>query len=163
MEGVAVVGKCGLDICCVSLLPQVDLGCRLWCLWWCHFVLSFFPWGVLDEILNLIESVSDGFPSYSFTCLVWTVCRDVSQGTTPWSLHSPIGGRGLHLILREGWLVKISLEYYRPLLENSPSDKGPCPELWVLVWILYGEVEPINIWDIKVSSQYEGRIFVTFL
>ena len=25
-----------------------------------------FPRGVLDEILNLIESVSEGFPSYSF-------------------------------------------------------------------------------------------------
>ena len=30
------------------------------------FVLSFFPRGVLDEILNLIESVSEGFPSYSW-------------------------------------------------------------------------------------------------
>ena len=30
------------------------------------FVLSFFPRDVLDEILNLIESVSEGFPSYSF-------------------------------------------------------------------------------------------------
>ena len=39
-------------------------GCRLWCLWWCLFVLSFFPRGVLDEILNLIESVSEDFPSY---------------------------------------------------------------------------------------------------
>ena len=29
------------------------------------FVLSFFPRGVLGEILNLIESVSEGFPSYS--------------------------------------------------------------------------------------------------
>ena len=28
-------------------------------------MLSFFPQGVLDEILNLIESVSEGFPSYS--------------------------------------------------------------------------------------------------
>ena len=28
-------------------------------------VLSFFPRGVLDEILNLIESVSEEFPSYS--------------------------------------------------------------------------------------------------
>ena len=28
------------------------------------FVLSFFPRDVLDEILNLIESVSEGFPSY---------------------------------------------------------------------------------------------------
>ena len=35
-------------------------GCRLWCVWWCLFVLS-----VLDGILNLIESVSEGFPSYS--------------------------------------------------------------------------------------------------
>ena len=31
------------------------------------FVLSFFPRDVLDEILDLIiESVSDGFPTYSF-------------------------------------------------------------------------------------------------
>ena len=28
-------------------------------------MLSFFPRGVLDEILNLIEAVSEGFPSYS--------------------------------------------------------------------------------------------------
>ena len=34
------------------------------------FVLSFFPEDVLDEILNLIESVSEGFPSYSFISLV---------------------------------------------------------------------------------------------
>ena len=31
------------------------------------FVLSFFPRDVLDEILNLIESVSEDFPSYSNT------------------------------------------------------------------------------------------------
>ena len=29
------------------------------------FVLSLFPRDVLDEILNLIESVSEDFPSYS--------------------------------------------------------------------------------------------------
>ena len=29
-------------------------------------MLSFFPRDILDEILNLIESVSEGFPSYSF-------------------------------------------------------------------------------------------------
>ena len=34
------------------------------------FVLSFFPRDVLDEILNLIESVSEDFPSYS--CLFGT-------------------------------------------------------------------------------------------
>ena len=30
------------------------------------FVLSFFPLDVLDEIWNLIESVSEGFLTYSF-------------------------------------------------------------------------------------------------
>ena len=29
-------------------------------------MLSFLPRGVLDEILNLIESVSEVFPSYSY-------------------------------------------------------------------------------------------------
>ena len=29
-------------------------------------MLPFFPRDVLDEILNLIESVSEGLPSYSF-------------------------------------------------------------------------------------------------
>ena len=29
-------------------------------------MLSFFPRGVLDEIVNLIESVSEGFPSYYY-------------------------------------------------------------------------------------------------
>ena len=33
------------------------------------FVLSFFPRDVLDEILNLIESVSEDFPSYSYYIL----------------------------------------------------------------------------------------------
>ena len=32
-------------------------------------MLSLFPRGVLDEILNLIESASEGFPSYSCTDL----------------------------------------------------------------------------------------------
>ena len=32
------------------------------------FVLSVFPRDVLDEVLNLIESVSEGFPTYSCDC-----------------------------------------------------------------------------------------------
>ena len=31
-------------------------------------MLSFFPRDVLDEILDLIESVSEGFPIYSYVC-----------------------------------------------------------------------------------------------
>ena len=34
------------------------------------FVLSFFPRDVLDEILNLIESVSEDFPSYSIKVVI---------------------------------------------------------------------------------------------
>ena len=37
------------------------------------FVLSFFPRDVLDEILNLIESVSEDFPSYSSFCSIAVV------------------------------------------------------------------------------------------
>ena len=40
-------------------------GCRWWCLLWLLFVLSFFPLDVLDEIWDLIESVSEGFLTYS--------------------------------------------------------------------------------------------------
>ena len=37
------------------------LGCRWWCLKWRLFVLSFFPLDVLDEIWDLIGSVSEEF------------------------------------------------------------------------------------------------------
>ena len=33
------------------------------------FVLSFFPRDVLDEILDLTESVSESFPTYSYEVL----------------------------------------------------------------------------------------------
>ena len=32
----------------------------------CLFVLSFFPRDVLDEIFDLIESISEGFRTYSY-------------------------------------------------------------------------------------------------
>ena len=38
-------------------------------------MLFFFPRGVLGEILNLIESVSGGFPSYFFKFGI-EVCND---------------------------------------------------------------------------------------
>ena len=34
------------------------------------FVLSFFPLDVLDEIWDLIESVSEGFLTYSFEYII---------------------------------------------------------------------------------------------
>ena len=45
------------------------------------FVLSFFPRDVLDEILNLIESVSEDFPSYSCRreVICTRICSSVSE------------------------------------------------------------------------------------
>ena len=45
------------------------------------FVLSFFPRDVLDEILNLIESVSEDFPSY-FYRYIYSQKKD-TQGIPP--------------------------------------------------------------------------------
>ena len=45
------------------------------------FVLSFFPRDVLDEILNLIESVSEDFPSYSF---IYTYCDKAKARLSEW-------------------------------------------------------------------------------
>ena len=40
------------------------------------FVLSFFPLDVLDGIWDLIESVSEGFLTYSFViCLFHLICE----------------------------------------------------------------------------------------
>ena len=39
-------------------------GCRWLCLCWRLFVLSFFPLDVLDEIWDVIESVSEGYLTY---------------------------------------------------------------------------------------------------
>ena len=47
------------------------------------FVLSFFPRDVLDEILNLIESVSEDFPSYSYSSIISTVFR---YGSSYWNI-----------------------------------------------------------------------------
>ena len=42
-------------------------------------MLSFFPRGVLDRILNLIESVSEDFPSYSYTFVRLSVHSSVAE------------------------------------------------------------------------------------
>ena len=41
------------------------------------FCAVFFPRDVLDEILNLIESVSEGFPSYFY--LIFAVYHNISK------------------------------------------------------------------------------------
>ena len=46
-------------------------------------MLSFFPRVVLDEILNLIESVSEGFPSYS----LYIACNDRNAFITSYAVR----------------------------------------------------------------------------
>ena len=41
------------------------------------FVLSFFPPDVLDEIWDLIESVSEGFLTYFHTCILSEQSRQI--------------------------------------------------------------------------------------
>ena len=38
-----------------------------------------------------------------------------------WSLFGPIGGKGLHLILKTGWLVKIRSRVFPCVLGGLPS------------------------------------------
>ena len=45
-------------------------------------MLSFFARGVLDEILNLIESVSEDFPSYSCVWEFYQSCSNYDPGLT---------------------------------------------------------------------------------
>ena len=60
-------------------------------------MLSFIPRDVLDEILNVIESVSEGFPSYSYQAPPrygnkasvdgWMTCNFTSFSTVCQSYH----------------------------------------------------------------------------
>ena len=49
------------------------------------FVLSFFPLDVLDEIWDLIESVSEGFLTYSF--IAHSLLLPLSQRTDMTEMH----------------------------------------------------------------------------
>ena len=56
------------------------------------FVLSFFPRDVLDEILNLIESVSEDFPSYSSYMKHSPMVSRQNENMIPdGHIHDPLG------------------------------------------------------------------------
>ena len=55
------------------------------------FVLSFFPLDVLDEIWDLIESVSEGFLTYSYnTAVTAQRCEVGVGGGEGWGSLDPI-------------------------------------------------------------------------
>ena len=88
-------------------------GCRLWSLWLCFFVLSFFPRGVLDEILNLIESVSEGFPSYSFKFNCHFLRRSKYLTVNIFILIYPAHVHKLMFVNIEFWLKKWKFSYVK--------------------------------------------------
>ena len=53
------------------------------------FVLSFFPRDVLDEILNLIESVSEDFPSYFYLTRYQPGLHEAFRVICRPGMHSP--------------------------------------------------------------------------
>ena len=59
------------------------------------FVLSFFPRDVLDEILKLIESVSEDFPSYSKRVICGA--RTTWQGYEIECMHLPTGPKDIKI------------------------------------------------------------------
>ena len=61
------------------------------------FMLPFFPRDVLDEILNLIESVSEGFPTYSSVSDALALFNCSSDGKIRPTMHSK---RGLSIFKR---------------------------------------------------------------
>ena len=56
------------------------------------FVLSFFPLDVLDEIWDLIESVSEGFHTYSFKVehRVWQAKCTIIQETKVYKVKTMV-------------------------------------------------------------------------
>ena len=65
-------------------------------------MLSFFPRGVLDEILNLIKSVSEGFPSYSYTVCSFRIhkCRGKRGYMFPYSNEPELQIRKLKKVVK---------------------------------------------------------------
>ena len=74
-------------------------------------MLSFFPRDVLDEILNFIESVSEGFPSYSFIESVSEAFPTYSYIQSPNRVVLGLAYRGLTggFLLLQNFSVAISV------------------------------------------------------
>ena len=80
-------------------------------------MLSFFPRGVLNEILNLIVSVSEEFPSYSFMYLKFYIIFQIYP-THLRSVYDP-SGPILAILYREK--PHMLHAKYQP---NQPSGSG---------------------------------------
>ena len=123
-------------------------GCRLWCLWWCLFVLSFFPRGVLDEILNLIESVSEEFPSYSWQVYSYLTLKQVHAKTILtqiWSKSIKRLLRYCHFLCSELSLVTANGNHIG--IPNCKKYNGFIQETF---WHKVGSISANGTWNIVI-------------
>ena len=111
-------------------------GCRLWCLWWRLFVLSCFPRNVLDEIWDLIESVSKGFPFLLFFfSLYWTPKRDV----TPSRVHKQ-STMSYSRVVNQYSIYRLNLVSRLPFVTVLQSISGRLPNRGRKKWDLIDEI-----------------------
>ena len=86
-------------------------------------MLSFFPQNVLDDIWDLIESVSEGFPTYSLMKPVRirliTLLSRLSQGSGFVSVHSSLQGAFLRKALGGG--ISVLWTHFFPCFYLFPS------------------------------------------
>ena len=114
-------------------------------------MLSFFPRDVLDEILDLIESVSEGFPPYSLICiikqktlvLIYTLqyfrqideTTEMTQNNQPASFCESTREASLFKKLKTG------LDSARSLIKCLRSEKGRLMKRELSVEMRLGEME----------------------
>ena len=99
-------------------------------------MLSFFPRGVLDEILNLIESVSEGFPTYFSSAGASYNLDTVGQGPTALAVGACGGCLDIFTLIYlfsplspSLWeTARYRLKYClkEPLNPKQPTNQHPC-------------------------------------
>ena len=74
------------------------------------FCAVLFPRGVLDEILNLIESFFEGFPSYSFILFLFFT-KKTFKILVKWSFNELLG----YIIMSFTSIPVIAIDRNKPL------------------------------------------------
>ena len=80
-------------------------------------MLSFSPRDVLDEILNLIESVSEGFPTYFYNTLMRTWQDKISYWDTDYVETS------LNVLIYRGFSFSTHDMFYK-IISNVTQQNG---------------------------------------
>ena len=83
------------------------------------FVLSFFPRDVLDEILNLTESVSEGFLAYS-----WYIIRFIKSSCCCWT--KAMVSQEIHI----SW-------HHLDAVTCTELEVNTCVNIWSSVYLAY--------------------------